>query len=276
VATPPLPFHVTTFRTRSREETKHLKRDAELSKRRYIPPSREVLQAIHGPTTAPSSPAPAEDLEVFPFVRIGDTIELRFKPSTPFDELCQGTEVTPTGQVALGFRCASSDGSERRLEFEILYHSFALAAAATSAASGAAGDCGKDDALVCLRCQRVPGACACGYPSDLLEMNRDWKAKKDPKRRLGLRAFDRGVVGVALRIPRTRAPLTAAERAIHRPQRPNTWNSRLAQCSPRDAKVVMIRMTERAVMPSGESHVLSVHSTYAKLIAKNGELARTK
>eukprot|EP00035_Acanthoeca_spectabilis_P007436 m.136686 g.136686 ORF g.136686 m.136686 type:complete len:508 (+) comp13954_c0_seq1:365-1888(+) len=247
---PARPFLVTTFRTRSRQETKVLQMEAARNNRRYIPPAREVLQTLYGPTDPPSRPADAEDETTFPIIRIGDTIEMKFTPSTPFDKLCHGYELEPKGQVALGFGSDNADGV-RSLEFEVLHH---------------AGE----DGLACLRCQQELPKCCCGYANDLLEINRDWKAKKDPTRRLGLRAFDDGVVGVALRIPRTRRPLTAEERAANLPDRPNTWNSRLKQRSQKDAKVVMIRLTERLTRSSGASVVLSVHQTYARLIAKNG------
>lgn len=151
--------------------------EAARNNRRYIPPAREVLQTLYGPTDPPSRPADAEDETTFPIIRIGDTIEMKFTPSTPFDKLCHGYELEPKGQVALGFGSDNADGV-RSLEFEVLHH---------------AGE----DGLACLRCQQELPKCCCGYANDLLEINRDWKAKKDPTRRLGLRAFDDGVVGVS-------------------------------------------------------------------------------
>jgi len=182
---------------------------------------------------------------------------MRFKPETAFELLCQGYELEPRGQVALGFGCTAPDGTRRALEFEVLHHA-------------------PDDGIACLRCQHAPAACCCGYANDLLEINRDWKAKKDPTRRLGLRSFEQGVVGVAIRIPRTRRPLTAEERAANCPARPNTWNSRLKQRSQKDAKVIVIRMIEKVTSATGDCEVLSVHQTYARLIAKNGGLGGKK
>eukprot|EP00038_Savillea_parva_P002775 m.117659 g.117659 ORF g.117659 m.117659 type:complete len:547 (+) comp10949_c0_seq1:248-1888(+) len=253
-----LAFLITTFRTRSRQETKALQLQAMLNKRRYIPPAREVLQEMRGPTYPPATPQDAEDESRFPIVRIGDTIEMKFHTKTSFDLLCHGYELEPHDQVALGFGCTLEDGEVRSLEFEVLFHSDV------------------DDATVCLRCQHEPHVCTCGYASDLLELNRDWKAKKDPTRRLGLRSFDHGLVGVALRIPRTRRPLSDDEIMANVPERPNTWNSRLKQRSQKDPKVIVIRMTERATTADGVSTVLSVHQTYARLIAKNGGLTVKK
>jgi hypothetical protein len=63
------------------------------------------------------------------------------------------------------------------LEFEVLHH---------------AGD----EGLACLRCQHSPVECDCKYANDLLQINSDWKGKKDPTQRLGLRKFEDGQVEV--------------------------------------------------------------------------------
>jgi len=82
--------------------------------------------------------------------------------------------------------------SLRRLDFEVYYYSF-------------------DNGMVCMRCQKKPEGCICSYANDLLEVNRDWKPKRDPTRQLGLRQALDGSVAIGLRIPRTRRPLSAEE-----------------------------------------------------------------
>lgn len=261
----PLPLHVTTFQTRSRSETRALQAEAQSQCRRYIPPPREQLQSLQCQINPPSSPLAVEAIDKYPIVRIGDTVEIKFNLATPFQELCAGYEIEPHDQVALGFGCNIGGGESRIIAFEIMYHSFS-------------------DGTVCLRCQKsVPEptsttatSCTCTYPNDLLEINRDWKAKKDPSRRLGLRSYgDGGTIGLALRIPRTRRPLSAAEKAAGcgPNYRPNTWNSMLRQRGPKDAKVVLIRVTEYACVGEGDAKkqtVLTMHQGYARLIAKNG------
>lgn len=257
------PLWITTFQTRSRTETRALQEEAVKSNRRYVPPARQILQSIHCHSTPPLTPQVVEDLSVYPIIRIGDTVELKFKPITPFQYLCQGYELEPHGQVALGFATRTGPDCETRsLHFEILYHSFV-------------------DGTVCLRCQQEPVKCECNYASDLLEINRDWKAKKDPARRLGLRSYDDGWVGVALRIPRTRRPISDQEREMGclASERPNTWNSKLKQVNPKDAKVVVIKVTEYSSSeystPEGPPQVISTAIAYARLIAKNGGQAHT-
>eukprot|EP00041_Stephanoeca_diplocostata_P018820 m.398030 g.398030 ORF g.398030 m.398030 type:complete len:554 (-) comp21133_c0_seq1:22-1683(-) len=252
---------ITTFQTRSRTETRALQDEALRNNRRYVPPARQILQYIHCRTTPPLNPQLVDDMSVYPIIRIGDTIELKFKPVTPFQSLCQGHEVAPHDQVALGFATrAGPSGEMRKLNFEILYHSFV-------------------DGTVCLRCQKQPVKCECKYANDLLEINRDWKAKKDPARRLGLRPFDDGWVGIALRIPRTRRPVSDQERdnGCLASERPNTWNSKLKQLNPKDAKVVLLRVTEysECAESNGQRQVISTAVAYARLIAKNGGHAHT-
>ena len=62
--------------------------------------------------------------------------------------------------------------------------------------------------------QHKPSACACTYANDLLEVNRDWKTKRDPSRRLGFRRADDGSVSLGLRVPRVRRPLSAEEKQL--------------------------------------------------------------
>ena len=191
------PLVIVTFQTRSRETARRLQEEAAKANRRYVPPARDVYQQITCPMTEPPNPTVLESLEHYPVLRIGDTIECRFQPKTAFENICQGTELPPCNQTALSFETRFAEGKSvviRQLEFEAFYYSFV-------------------DGLVCLRCQRQPGSCSCGYASDLLEINRDWKAKRDPSRRLGLRLADDGSVTVALRIPRIRRPLTDDEAA---------------------------------------------------------------
>jgi hypothetical protein len=37
-----------------------------------------------------------------------------------------------------------------------------------------------DRGMVCLRCQHDEAACTCAYPSDLLQINRDWNVSGEP------------------------------------------------------------------------------------------------
>eukprot|EP00039_Didymoeca_costata_P028459 m.21119 g.21119 ORF g.21119 m.21119 type:complete len:659 (+) comp7040_c0_seq1:272-2248(+) len=249
-------IRVTTFQTRSRDETRALQAEAETLNRRYIPPGRPVFQSFIAPDEPPTSPSQAEAVDIFPFVRIGDTIELNFAMSTPFEQMCQGFQMEPGGQTALGFATMNLEGTAHRtLEFEIYYY-----------------HC--DEGILCLRCQESPAACTCKYASDLLEINRDWKTKRDPQRRLGLKQHLDGTASIALRIPRNRRKLTPAEikAGMTQSDRPNTWNSKLRQRSPKDAKVICLRIVER-LRPLDEKlpvTVLAEHHAFARLVAKNG------
>ena len=190
------PLVLVTFQTRSRETVQRLQKEAAKANRRYVPPARGLHQHITCPTTPPATQAALERLDQCAALRIGDTIECRFTPKTPFEQICRGTEIPSRDQVALAFETRYAEGSDkaavvRQLEFEVFYYSF-------------------DDGLVCLRCQHAPAACSCGYASDLLEINRDWKLKHDPSRRLGLRRATDGSVTVAL------FPDPADQAATHR------------------------------------------------------------
>ena len=110
----------------------------------------------------------------------------------------QGTDLPAHAQSALVFESRLFEGpteSIRQLEFDIFYYSC-------------------DSGMVCMRCQKKPEACICHFANDLLEVNRDWKTKRDPARRLGLRQADDGSVAVGLRIPRVRRPLSAEEKRL--------------------------------------------------------------
>ena len=259
------PLVLRTFQTRSRETAQRLQEEAVKANRRYIPPARVVHQHITCPITPPATPASLERLDRYAVVRIGDTIECRFMPKTPFEQICRGTEIPARNQVALAFETRYAEGPDkvevvRQLEFEVFYYSF-------------------DDGLVCLRCQHNPAACSCGYASDLLEINRDWKLKCDPTRRLGLRRAKDGSAIVALRIPRSRRPLTEVEVSAGLEARNNNWNAKLRLKSQKDPKSVVLQVTEysRMVRPGGKlgpRTMLSRSQGFARLIAKNDGQSR--
>ena len=119
-----------TFQTRSRDTSRQLQQDARMANRRYIPPARGIHQKIHGPTSPPASPAALLSEHDFAAIRIGDTVEIRFKPVTPFTDICRGVELPASGQAALRFETTvpagkGSAATIRRIGFEVLYHSFA-------------------------------------------------------------------------------------------------------------------------------------------------------
>ena len=249
-------IRVTTFQTRSRDETRALQAEAEVLNKRYIPPGRPVFQCFAAPKVPPTAPVDVEDANLYPFIRIGDTVELNFAMKTPFDLMCKGSQIEPNGQTALGFQCTDSKKAAiLSLEFQIFYYSF-------------------DDGVVCLRCQKAPGACACNYASDLLEINRDWKAKRDPQRRLGLKEHSDGTCSIAIRVPRTRRKVSKADKeaGVQQSDRPNTWNSKLRQLSPKDPKVIAIKMIEKRTLLTGAktSTTLAEHLSFTRLVAKNG------
>lgn len=260
---------IVTYETRSRDKAQRLQKEAAKARRRYAPPPRKVYQHLVCSAMPPPVSDALKSLAHYPALRIGDTVECHFSPKTPGGHICNGIQLPSRGQAALIFearRHAGPDGVEvvRQLEFEVFYYSF-------------------DDGLVCLRCQHIPAACGCGYASDLLEVNRDWKLKRDPSRRLGFRLSDDGSVTLALRIPRNRRPLTATELAAGCEPRSNAWNSKLKLKTPKDPKAVVLRLTEysQAVLPSGGGQlgprtVLSRSQAFARLVAKNGATLHTK
>ena len=119
-------LRVTTFQTRSRDETRALQAEAESEKRRYVPPGRPVFQSFVARNEPPTNTAMAEAIDIFPFIRIGDTIEINFKTLIPFEELSEGFQMSPQGQTALGFAAPSANGDgHNTIEFEVYYYSFA-------------------------------------------------------------------------------------------------------------------------------------------------------
>lgn len=256
-----------TFQTRSRSTTQQLQQAARMANRRYIPPARSIHQKIDGLTSPPPSPAALLSKDNYPAVRIGDTVEVRFNPITPFTDICRGAELPAKAQAALRFETTvpAHDGAAaavRRIEFEVLYYSFT-------------------EGIVCLRCQGKPHACCCTYHNDLLEINRDWKTKRDPSRRLGLRQVGDESVSIALRIPRARRPLSKEESLRGCKKRTNDWLSRLKliHVRPNDPKAVVFRVVEYsrgADAPAGAPWVvLNKSQCFARLCAKNSGQLRT-
>lgn len=250
VLAPAKPLYLTTYATVSASERKTF-RSEEWKNR---PTAQRCLKAPPVPPVGIVGLLGLNDLDTWPLVRIGETFQILFRPSTnvAWTE-SPSTQYGGLGHAAVRFGFNNAMGSSitsnngltsGMIQFENYFW----------------------DAMIqksrCLRCTHVEDECVCNHANDLLQTCHQ---------RMGDRcevvdAGD-GLIGIMLRIPRTRKPIMGVK-----PN--NNWMKMLPKPPGGDIrtpKTMEIRIIEETVSAYGEVS-REVHRGFVRLAAKNGAI----